>query len=238
MANPLPEVRPLVTSMPTEGFVMQTGGSARRSVVKNTNNLYSVTGVPGHTHNSSAVLSLSADYTRKRMVVGTISSVWGYSTAYDGPAVTLADTDHGDSLLLSNEDERFDRAIERGIGRITLLPENCQHFIQEPTRSISEIRTIVTAAERLRTMTYIEEKGGWIDADQKGTPYRGSFPDVKVSVFGYGDPVFHTTAPHAIQYDEEGPGPDPFGFGGGGELHLRDRADGRWRQRVPRVRRG
>ena len=35
MANVLPEVRPLVESMPHEGFVMQTGGSARRSFIKN-----------------------------------------------------------------------------------------------------------------------------------------------------------------------------------------------------------
>ena len=50
MANVLPEVRPAVESMPHEGFVMQTGGSARRSTIKNNGlDTYYVTGVPGHT---------------------------------------------------------------------------------------------------------------------------------------------------------------------------------------------
>ena len=63
MANVLPEVRPLVESMPHEGFVMQTGGSARRSFIKNNGFAhYFVHGVPGHTHNSSAMLSVTADY--------------------------------------------------------------------------------------------------------------------------------------------------------------------------------
>lgn len=54
MANVLPEVRPSVESMPHEGFVMQTGGSARRSIIKNDgSDTYHVHGVPGHTHNAS-----------------------------------------------------------------------------------------------------------------------------------------------------------------------------------------
>ena len=64
MANPLPEVRPVVTSMPTTGWFMQTSGSARKRVSANkgtsTQGLFDVSGVPGHTHNSSAVLSVDA----------------------------------------------------------------------------------------------------------------------------------------------------------------------------------
>ena len=66
MANVLPEVRPAVESMPHEGFVMQTGGSARRSTIKNNG----LDGVPGHTHNASAMISVTADYSRTRTVAG------------------------------------------------------------------------------------------------------------------------------------------------------------------------
>ena len=78
MANVLPEVRPLVASMPHEGFVMQTGGSARRSTIKNNGfDHYFVHGVPGHTHNASAMISVTADYSEKRGVTEHISAgVW------------------------------------------------------------------------------------------------------------------------------------------------------------------
>ena len=66
MANILPEVQPIVTSMPGRGYELQTGGSARRSFIKNNNNTYFIHGVPGHTHNSSAMISVTAEYTRKR----------------------------------------------------------------------------------------------------------------------------------------------------------------------------
>ena len=69
MANVLPEVRPSVESMPHEGFVMQTGGSARRSIIKNDgSDTYHVHGVPGHTHNASAMISVTADYTKTRTI--------------------------------------------------------------------------------------------------------------------------------------------------------------------------
>ena len=46
MANILPEVQPIVTSMPSKGYEMQTGGSARRSFIKNNSNTYFIHGVP------------------------------------------------------------------------------------------------------------------------------------------------------------------------------------------------
>jgi hypothetical protein len=51
MAQLRPEVRPDVTNMPVDGFLMQTGGSAKRRVVPFDTSMgsYKVTGVPGHT---------------------------------------------------------------------------------------------------------------------------------------------------------------------------------------------
>ena len=60
MANILPEVQPIVTSMPAKGYELQTGGSARRSFIKNTDDTYFIHGVPGHTHNASAMISVTA----------------------------------------------------------------------------------------------------------------------------------------------------------------------------------
>ena len=67
MAQLRPEVRPVVSSMPTDGFALQTGGSARRRVVPfdKSSNSYFVTGVPGHTHNTSAVCSVLVDNTER-----------------------------------------------------------------------------------------------------------------------------------------------------------------------------
>ena len=76
MANVLPEVRPSVESMPHEGFVMQTGGSARRSFIQTHNNTYFIHGVPGHTHNASAMISVTADYSKTRDILSTIGVAW------------------------------------------------------------------------------------------------------------------------------------------------------------------
>ena len=76
MAQLRPEVRPDVTNMPVDGFLMQTGGSAKRRVVPFDTSMgsYKVTGVPGHTHNSSAVCSVLVDNTEKSNVAFTISA--------------------------------------------------------------------------------------------------------------------------------------------------------------------
>ena len=134
MANILPEVQPLVTSMPDRGYELQTGGSARRSFIKNTDDTYFIHGVPGHTHNASAMISVTAEYTRQRGIVRTIDTSWAYDP------VVMAAEDYTDSIEPRDKDKRFDRAIERGIGRIIMIPENTNHKIEEPVRSISEIR--------------------------------------------------------------------------------------------------
>ena len=68
--------------MPTTGWYCQTSGSARRRVTKNTSpseteGVYDVKGVPGHTHNASAVISVDADYTKYRTSSITVdNNVW------------------------------------------------------------------------------------------------------------------------------------------------------------------
>ena len=161
MANELPEVVPNVQSMPTSGWFVQTGGSARQRVTKNTSALdtegvYDVQGVPGHTHNASAVVSVDADYTRFRTAqLGVDANVWGHG-ALDLPAGLLTDSEEPD-----HASERYDRAIERCVGYISMFPENCTGHIKEPTRSIGEIRTLVAPRTRLQTLTYIDELRGW-----------------------------------------------------------------------------
>ena len=132
MANILPEVQPVVTSMPSKGYQMQTGGSARRSFIKNHNDTYFIHGVPGHTHNASAMISVTADYSRKRDILSTIGVAWA------DEEVELKADDFTDSKEPHNKQDRYDRAIERGIGHITMIPENTHHSIEEPVRSISK----------------------------------------------------------------------------------------------------
>ena len=159
MANILPEVQPVVTSMPDRGYELQTGGSARRSFIKNNNNTYFIHGVPGHTHNSSAMISVTAEYTRKRDIASTINTSWANAP------VVLAATEYTDSLEPRDKAERYARAIERGIGRIIMIPENTNHIIEEPVKSISEIRTIVSPRDQLSTLTYVSNVhgDGWVD---------------------------------------------------------------------------
>ena len=199
MANELPEVVPLVQSMPTTGWIIQTKGSARRRVTTNkstsdTGGIYDVAGVPGLSHKASAGIAVDADYTRYRTVANSVARLlWGYG-AMNLPIGML-----DDSVEPDNASERYERAIERCINSISLFPENCTGNIHEPTRSIGEIRTLVTPKARLNTLTYIEERRGWRvpDAvafariDRDGVLYTNEntrpalvsqFPDVYVDV--------------------------------------------------------
>ena len=159
MANLLPEVQPVVSSMPDKGYDLQTGGSARRSFIKNNDDTYYIHGVPGHTHNASAMISVTAEYSRKRGIVRTIGTAWA------NEPVVMAAEDYTDSIEPRDKEERYNRAIERGIGRIIMIPENTNHMIEEPVRSISEIRTIVSPKDQLKTLTYINNVhgDGWVD---------------------------------------------------------------------------
>lgn len=161
MSNQNLEVLPEVQSMPTTGWLCQTGGNARRRVTPNTSvtateGIYDVKGVPGFTHNSSAVVSVDADYTRYRdSLINVATNVWNVGELVL-PVGLLTDSEEPD-----NANERYDRAIEKCVGYISLFPENCTGHIREPTRSIGEIRTLVAPKTRLETLTYIDEMGGW-----------------------------------------------------------------------------
>ena len=170
--------------MPTEGWFMQTSGSARKKVISNqgsnTSPNYIVSGVPRHTHNTSALISLDADYTQVRTEAANLEAgAWSYDE------LPLLEGMLADSVPIADEDERFERAVERCVGYITMAPENCQSFIREPTRSVSEIRTLVAPKTRLDTLTYVEELGGLrVPSGAQGgsTALRSEFPDVSVSL--------------------------------------------------------
>ena len=188
MANQFPEVLPEVSSMPTTGWYCQTSGNARRRVTKNSSTsaeqgVYNVKGVPGHTHNASAVVSVDADYSKYRdAAIDVPANVWAVG-ALNLPAGLLTDSEEPD-----NANERYDRAIEKCVGYMSLFPENCTGHIREPTRSIGEIRTLVAPKARLETLTYIDEMGGWrvpLDANDEAAPQDAlvsDFPDVNISM--------------------------------------------------------
>ncbi len=195
MANELPEVVPNVQSMPTTGWFCQTSGNARRRITKNTSSLksgatdiegiYDVAGVPGHTHNANAVISVDANYSAYRQrALNVGAGIWGYG-ALALPVGLLTD-----SVEPDHAEERYERAIERCVGYTSLFPENCTGHIREPTRSIGEIRTLVAPKARLDTLTYTEERRGWrvpTDADDhKEATERAelvsNFPDVYIDV--------------------------------------------------------
>ena len=180
--------------MPHDGYFLRTGGSARRRVIKPTSKQtltdrfpiptvnYKVSGVPGHTHNSSAVLSVLCDLQKTRgRNIDMAARVWCEEKTQ------MEEKDPGDSEVVDNEDARFERALERGIGEICMRPENCHDEIREPVRSISEIRTLVAPSDRLQTLTYVEELGGFVNQD--GTPFLSDYNDVFVNILGDTDPI-------------------------------------------------
>ena len=190
----LSEVRPNVLEMPKSGFELMTGGSAKRRVVKPSvkqtatttfpiQTHYKVTGVPGHTHNSSAVLSLLLDLKRTRGVTHTIPAGWAYDT------VEHKENEAGDSLEIENDSEIYQRSLERGIGDICMRPENCHQEIREPVRSIGEVRRLVAPDDRIKTMTYVEEVGGYVTTTTGAhtTRFVSDYPDVLVNILGEHD---------------------------------------------------
>ena len=179
----LPEVRPFVTNMPEETYVVQTDGSARSRELKTDNFRVRISGVPGHTHNSTAIASISHDFSLRRQVATTLPE-----SLFSDSAVNLLATDYTDSAEIDNETRRLDRAIEKGIGRITVIPENCHQQIEEPVQAIAEVRTLVTSKNQLESLTYIEELGGWVDATS-GVATGTGFPDVYIDMLGYGGTV-------------------------------------------------
>ena len=175
----LPEVRPFVTNMPEETYRIQSSGAARSRDLPTVNNQVNVTGVPRMTHNATAIASISCDFKQSRGAATTIHADWG---PVEMKADDVTDTDD-----IEDEVSVFDRAIEKGIGRVKLLPENCHHEISEPTRAIAEIRTIVTAQDQLNSLTYIEERGGWVAPRTDTRQASADFCDVHLDFTGAGD---------------------------------------------------
>ena len=141
MDHVLPEVRPVVTNMPERTYEVQTDGSARfRDLPIDNNNHYSVRGIPGYTHNASAIAAISADFSIKRSTA-TLSHIDWYGQD-DFEEEKLQVNAYGDSERMEKDrNSRYERAIEKGVGSIRIVPENCHQDINEPTRAISEIRT-------------------------------------------------------------------------------------------------
>ena len=141
--------------------------------------------MPGHTHNTSAVVSVDANYSAYRERAITIPAlVWAYGEL-NLPVGLLTD-----SIEPDNAEERYERAIERCVGYTVLRPENCTGSIREPTRSIGEIRSLVTPKSRLDTLTYVEERRGWrvplnrddVDEKTERDPLVSGFPDVYIDM--------------------------------------------------------
>ena len=159
-AHVLAEVRPLVSSMPEQQYVAQTNGSARMRISKFEDGRYRVRGVPGHTHNSTAICSVEADFTETRAADLVVSPGFAYVDDEKYNAGEFAESEHA---VEAEEVAIYDRAIEKGIGNIRLVPENCHQEIDEPTRAIAEIRTIVSSKQQLDSLTYIDEMGSHVD---------------------------------------------------------------------------
>ena len=187
------EVRPVVSQMPRFGFKLQTGGSARKRVVKPShtqelsdqypkNAFYNVTGVPGHTHNSSSVLSVVCDLGKVRPRDIDVEEMGFMQNTHTLPAGARTDSDY-----VADEDAQFDRALERGIGEICLRPENCHDEIREPTRAIAEIRTLCAPHDQLQSLTHVQEIGGFRDADD--TRFISDYPPVFVNILGTNLPL-------------------------------------------------
>ena len=114
----------------------------------------------------------------------------------------------GDSAEVRDADARYNRALERGIGEIALRPENCHHEIREPVRSMSEVRILVAPDDRLQTMTYVEEVGGFVNMD--GSPYISDYPDIPIDLVGYHDPNSVPNAAGIINRDVNHPEETPL----------------------------
>ena len=167
----LQDVRPVVRNMRPEGYVLQTGGSATRQEIlmegSQQDPLFRVTGVPLHTHNATALLEVEMSMVHEALGESRFVSGAG---EFSAPTLTLAAGDlveaYEDKDDFQEDITRLQRAIEFGVGKVQLQPENCVNFISEPTRAIAEIRTLVCAKDSLNTMTFVDQT--WAYTDRRG----------------------------------------------------------------------
>ena len=173
------DVRPVVRNMRPDGYVLQTGGSATRKVIEMEGNqarpLFRVTGVPRHTHNASALLQVEAKHINP---TASETSTISFAGEFSEEKTEIAPGDYVDQAALTPEevDARFKRSIEWGIGRIELQPENSRNKISEPTRAISEIRTLVCPREIRESSTFVETK--YTMTDRAGNGLQQAFPEI------------------------------------------------------------
>ena len=171
----------MVRNMRPEGYVLQTGGSATRQEIlmegSQQDPLFRVTGVPLHTHNATALLEVEMSMVHEALGESRFVSGAG---EFSAPTLTLAAGDlveaYEDKDDFQEDIDRLQRAIEFGVGRVQLQPENCVNFISEPTRAIAEIRTLVCAKDSLKTMTFVDQT--WAYTDRKGNAVDVYFPPV------------------------------------------------------------
>ena len=171
----------MVRNMRPEGYVLQTGGSATRQEIlmegSQQDPLFRVTGVPLHTHNATALLEVEMS-----MVSEAVGGTRFVSNAgeFSAPDLNIAAGDlveaYEDKDDFQEDIDRLQRAIEFGVGRVQLQPENCVNFISEPTRAIAEIRTLVCAKDSLKTMTFVDQT--WAYTDRKGVGIDTNFPHI------------------------------------------------------------
>ena len=164
----LQDVRPLVRNMRPDGYILQTGGSATRQEIQvegdQVNPLFRVTGVPLHTHNASALLQIEAsmstrtDKSRPLSYAGEFSELDMSLEVGEHYQATVPET----RTIVERINKSLDRAIDWGVGRVELRPENSVNYISEPTRVISEIRTLVSPQTALAQSTHVTEDFGYI----------------------------------------------------------------------------
>ena len=176
------DVRPIVRNMRPQGYMMQTGGSATRKVVlaegTKLNPMFRITGVPRHTHNASALLVIDVDGTNplREPVDRVVSLAEEFSVdpvlleAGDRIEARFGPTDREEILKSCN------RLIEFGVGSIEIKPENCVNNVIAPTRTVAEIRTLVSPEESRNCCTYIDETS--IVQDRKGISVTDNIPKI------------------------------------------------------------
>ena len=131
--------------------------------------------MPRHTHNASALIQVQA---RGTFPITSAAHTVSYAGEFSEEKTEIRAGDFESQGALSEEEveSRFRRSIEWGIGRIELQPENSRNKISEPTRAISEIRTLVCPREIRESSTFIEKE--YTLTDREGNPVLTSWPDV------------------------------------------------------------
>ena len=164
----LQDVRPVVRNMRPDGYILQTGGSATRQIIKAEGDqvapLFRVTGVPLHTHNASALLEITAG---QPSLITREPINMSYKGEFSQESMVLLVGEHYENTsAISVTDEHrmlaLRRSIDWGVGRVDLQPENSVNYISEPTRAISEIRTLVSPLTSLDSSTYVDQTHAYV----------------------------------------------------------------------------